>query len=437
VAIILKLYMDLGINGKMNKKKLLNKTTSSFLIFAVIILLVSAPAFYYISQWLYIYETDEVLLFHKDAFVKESLKNFTDEDIAAWNKYNHNVMIVPDIEVTKDSIFGKMVFDSIANEEEPFRIIYAPVTINGKKYTYTEKINLVEMEGMVFSVAGMFLFIIIILLTGIILLSKRTAEKIWKPFYNTLNQIHDFEIDKNKPPHFTPTDIDEFDRLNKSLEQLIEKNTVIYKSQREFVENAAHELQTPLALFQTKIDTLLQLELNKEQSHLVDSLSKDVSRLNRLNKNLLLLSKIDNEIYLEKNTIMLNDYIKKHLDFFTEQAKAKNLTIITEFISNLSINGNPALTEVLINNLFLNAIRHNEKNGKIIISTHDNVLTFLNTGQSKPLVIDKLFNRFSKLNPSSQGNGLGLAIIKKIADLNDWEISYSFYNDLHSFSVKF
>lgn len=421
----------------MNNKKLLQKTTNSFLLFAVIILLISAPLFYYISQWLYIYETDEVLHFHKGAFIKESHKDFTEQDIKAWNKYNHEVMIVPDMGVTKDSIVGKMIYDSIAAEKEPFRVLYAPVNINGKKYTYTERINLLEMEGMVFSIAGMFLFMIIMLLIGIIWISKATAAKIWSPFYNTLNQIQDFEIDKNKAPHFIPTDIDEFDRLNKSLERLIEKNTAIYKSQREFVENAAHELQTPLALFQTKIDTLAQMDLNQEQSILISSLNSDVSRLNRLNKNLLLLSKIDNESYLEKSTIVLNDYIKKHLDFFTEQASAKNLTIITEFTTTLSITGNPALTEVLINNLFLNAIRHNEKNGRIIITTLDNELTFLNTGQKTPLVIDKLFNRFSKTNPSSQGNGLGLAIIKKITELNHWQIHYSFYNEMHHFSVKF
>ncbi|MFG4001399.1 sensor histidine kinase [Flavobacterium aquidurense] len=421
----------------MNNKKLLQKTTNSFLLFAVIILLISAPLFYYISQWLYIYETDEVLHFHKGAFIKESHKDFTEQDIKAWNKYNHEVMIVPDMGVTKDSIVGKMIYDSIAAEKEPFRVLYAPVNINGKKYTYTERINLLEMEGMVFSIAGMFLFMIIMLLIGIIWISKATAAKIWNPFYNTLNQIQDFEIDKNKAPHFIPTDIDEFDRLNKSLERLIEKNTAIYKSQREFVENAAHELQTPLALFQTKIDTLAQMDLNQEQSILISSLNSDISRLNRLNKNLLLLSKIDNESYLEKSPIVLNDYIKKHLDFFTEQANAKNLTIITEFTTSLSITGNPALTEVLINNLFLNAIRHNEKNGRIIITTLDNELTFLNTGQKTPLVVDKLFNRFSKTNPSSQGNGLGLAIIKKITELNHWQINYSFNNELHRFSVKF
>ncbi|KIO54465.1 sensor histidine kinase [Flavobacterium hibernum] len=421
----------------MNNKKLLNKTTNSFLIYAIIILLISAPLFYLVSQWLYVYETDEVLHFHKGAFIKESHKDFTQKDIDLWNKYNNEVMIVPDMGVTKDSIVGKMLYDSIAKEKEPFRVLYAPVTINGKKYTYTEKINLLEMEGMVFSIAGMFLFIIIMLLIGIIWISKATAAKIWSPFYNTLNQIQDFEIDKNKPPHFIPTDIDEFDRLNKSLERLIEKNTAIYKSQREFVENAAHELQTPLALFQTKIDTLTQLDLNEEQSLLVASLNTDVSRLNRLNKNLLLLSKIDNESFLEKSDIVLNDYINKHLDFFTEQANAKNLTIITEFTSTLSLTGNPALTEVLINNLFLNAIRHNEKNGKIIITTLNNELIFANTGQNSPLKIEKLFNRFSKTNPSSQGNGLGLAIIKKITELNHWQINYSFQDNLHHFSVKF
>src|SRR6478609_2750903 len=173
-------------------KKLLHKTTSSFLAFAIIILLVSAPVFYYITDWLYIYETDEVLQFHKGAFVKESHQNFAEKDIENWNKYNHDVMIVADMGITKDSVFAKILFDSIANEKEPFRVIYAPVNINGKKYTYTEKISLVEMEGMVINIALMFLCIIIILLIGIIWISKISAAKIWKPFYNTLHQMHDF-----------------------------------------------------------------------------------------------------------------------------------------------------------------------------------------------------------------------------------------------------
>lgn len=179
------------------------------------------------------------------------------------------------------------------------------------------------------------------------------------------------------------------------------------------------------------------MELNKEQLHIVSTLNNDVARLNRLNKNLLLLSKIDNNSYLEQSPIVLNDYIKKHLDFFTEQAKSKNISITTEFSSDLEIIANPSLTEVLINNLFLNAIRHNEKNGTIHIQITNNQLIFSNTGHYASLKIEKLFNRFSKSNPSSQGNGLGLAIVKKITEINQWKIEYSFDKQLHIFNVHF
>jgi len=421
----------------MSNKKLLLKTTNSFLVYAVMVLLIAAPVFYYICQWLYVYETDEVLLFHKGAFIKESHKNYSAADIAAWNKYNPNISIGPDMGLNNDSIVGEMLLEAVANDKEPFRILYAPIDINGKRYTYVEKRNLVEMEGMVFSIAAMFLIIIIILLTGIIWISKKTASKIWKPFYNTLNQIENFEIDKNNPPNFIPTGIDEFERLNKSLERLIEKNTAIYKSQREFIENAAHELQTPIALFQTKLDTLQQLDLDKEQSLLVGSLNKDVYRLNRLNKNLLLLSKIDNEIYVEQDSFVLNEYIEKHLDFFTEQAKSRNLKINIDFKENLIVKGNSTLTEVLINNLFLNAIRHNIKDGLINIILENNTLKFTNTGSEIPLTEQNIFNRFSKVNPSSQGNGLGLAIIKKICNINHWNIRYIYNNNLHIFEITF
>lgn len=418
-------------------KKLLHKTTNHFLIFSVLVLLISAPIFYYVTDYLYIEETDESLILRKEEFIKDYLPAFKISDIPLWNKYNRNGSLIPSHSTAKDTLFFKSYFDKLENENEPYRQLNSPIFIQGKPYTYIARINLIEKTDLVESTAFMFLFVITILLLGVLLIAKISSKRLWEPFYNTLNQIQGFELDKNKTPSFISSEVDEFNQLNKSLSKLIEKNISVYQSQREFVENAAHELQTPLALFQTKIDSLLQLELNKDQSHLVDSLSKDVSRLNRLNKNLLLLSKIDNESYLEKRVIVLNDYIEKNLDFFTEQAKAKNISIITEFNFNLVINGNPALTEVLINNLFLNAIRHNEKNGKIIIRIQEDQLTFLNTGQQTPLAIEKLFNRFSKINPSSQGNGLGLAIIKKIAELNQWEIDYTFYEELHSFSVKF
>ncbi len=419
-------------------KKLLHKTSTVYLLFSVMLLIVSAPLFYYITESLYIEETDETLILHKNEFLKYSLPTLTTPEIQNWNKYNRNIKIEPFKNSGNDTIFYNSYYDTLDAETEPYRELNASILIDGNPYTYSARINLVETEDLMKSIAILFLVIISLLLVGLFVITKRLSINLWKPFYETLNQIEKFEIDKSNQPKLTDTNIDEFNRLNQSIEKLIERNTSIYNSQREFIENAAHELQTPLAVFQAKIDTLIQnADFTQEQYKMLSSLNDSVSRLNRLNKNLLLLSKMENDIYNEKQTINLNEAIEKHFDFFTEQAKAKNLIIKTEMKEAVAVKSNPVLAEILISNLFLNAIRHNVNDGQVLVILSNHSLTFSNTGQSQTLVANKLFNRFSKSNPSEQGNGLGLAIIKKIADLNNWKISYSFANNLHSFSLAF
>jgi len=117
--------------------------------------------------------------------------------------------------------------------------------------------NLVESSDLVKSIFSYFCFTEF-LLFGLFYINKRLSAKLWSPFYQIIEQIEKFEIDKSNLPQLPETDIEEFYRLNQSIGKLIEKNRAIYRNQREFVENAAHELQTPLALFQAKIDTLIQ-----------------------------------------------------------------------------------------------------------------------------------------------------------------------------------
>jgi signal transduction histidine kinase len=419
-------------------KKLLHKTSRVYLLFSAILFFVSAPLFYYFTTRLYIQETDETLILHKNEFLKYALPTLTTEEIQNWNKYNRNIKIVPFNNSKKDTIFYKSYFDTLDAETEPYRELNASVLIDGNFYTYSARINIVETEDLMESVALLFFVIISLLLIGLLAITKRLSRILWQPFNETLKQIEKFEIDKSNQPIFTKTDIEEFYRLNKSIANLIDKNTSIYRSQREFIENAAHELQTPLAIFQVKIDTLIQnSNFTEEQNKILSSLNDSVSRLNRLNKNLLLLSKMENDIYSKKQTINLNETIEKHFYFFLEQAEAKNLIIRTEIKDSVAVKSNPVLAEILINNLFLNAIRHNVSDGEVLVTLTNYSLVFSNTGQSQTLVTDKLFYRFSKSNPSEQGNGLGLAIISKIAELNNWQISYSFANNLHSFSIVF
>ena len=419
-------------------KKLLHKTSRAYLIYSVLILIISAPIFYYATERLYIKEADDTLLLHKKEFLKYTASTLKYADIPLWNRFNRNAKIDSVKQVTKDTLFFSSYYDTLDAEIEPYRKLNFPISIQGKLYTYSERINLVETEDLLKNIAILFFAIISILLFGLFFITKKLSLNLWKPFYKTLQQIESFEIDKTKQPDFAETDVEEFNRLNTSIQKLIERNTVIYKSQKEFIENAAHELQTPLAVFQAKIDTLIQRsDVTQEQSEILGSLNENVSRLNRLNKNLLLLSKMENDSYSDKQTISLTNYIQKNLDFFTEQAKAKSLIIKMELQKDFEIKSNPVLAEVLISNLFLNAIKHNIEGGQISIAMQENKLVFSNSGQPSPLNTDKLFKRFSKSNPSEQGTGLGLSIVKKIADINNWTVAYNYENNLHSFSILF
>ncbi|WP_417937295.1 sensor histidine kinase [Flavobacterium sp. ZB4R12] len=375
----------------------------------------------------------------KKEFVENSIPKLKENDIEVWNKLNRNVKINKNLKNLKeDTFFYKNYYDTLDVENEPYRVLISPVTINGKDYTFFARTNLVEKEDLILSVVILFILTITILLIGLFIITKRVSLTLWKPFYETLEQIEKFEIDKNLDPKLTVNNIEEFNRLNLAINKLIEKNTLIYKSQKEFIENAAHELQTPIAIFKGKLETLLQRsDVTEEQFEILDKLNDTATRLNRLNKNLLLLSKIESKQYNILEDVILNTVITNQLDFFREQAFAKNISITTNLESGTLIRTNPFLSEILISNLFLNTINHNITNGIINVVLEKNSLVFSNTGISKSLETNKLFERFSKVNPSSKRNGLGLSIIKKIADNNQWNVIYNFKDNLHIFEIRF
>lgn len=430
--------MEWVTNGKMTKK-LLHKTLRHYIIFSVVVMLLGVPLFFFISQWLYFHEADEALAVQKEEFVRFYVPQIKESEIAVFNKLNSDLHIEENKGgITKDTIYDRYFYNHMDKENEPFRILKSPVIINQKPYVFSVRANLVDDYELALITLGVFTIMILILLIGLFIITRRLSITLWKPFYATLEQIEQFEIDKNSNPKFASNNIEEFNRLNIALNKLIERNTLIYKSQKEFIENAAHELQTPIAIFKGKLETLLQRpDVTKEQFELLENLNDTTTRLNRLNKNLLLLSKIESKQYNVPEDIVLNDVITSQMEFFKEQAEAKNIQINTSLGINSIVKTNPFLAEILVKNLFLNSINHNIKDGTITIVLDEFSLVFSNTGESKSLETDKLFERFSKVNPSSKGNGLGLSIVRKIADNNNWKVQYSFEKNVHTFEIRF
>lgn len=419
-------------------KKLLQKTLNYYFIYAVIILILVGPIFYIVSNILYENDANEDLYVIKKQFDKFSKEDIKIDDIAIWNKFNHHVKIEKFNGITKDSLFDHTYYDELNKENEPFRVLNSPVKIENKWFTFTAKINMVEKENLIGSTAILFISLLLLLIIGFFIITKIISKQLWQPFYVALDKMEQFEIDKFTSIKLIQSTTEEFNRLNTIIDKLIYKNTNIYQSQREFIENAAHELQTPIAIFSGKIENILQRnDLNSEQFKLIDDLNNTTSRLVKLNKNLLVLSKIDSNVYSEVTMINLKEIIENQLEFFNEQALSKKITISTELSDKIIINTNHILAEMLISNLFLNAINHNIQNGQITVKLTNHALSFSNTGILDSLKTESMFERFSKSNPTSHGNGLGLSIIKKIIDVNHWKINYNFIDEKHTFEIVF
>ncbi len=105
-------------------------------------------------------------------------------------------------------------------------------------------------------------------------------------------------------------------------------------------------------------------------------------------------------------------------------------------MENVQLKSNQALTEILISNLLLNAVRYSENGSVITVKHTENELIISNNGSHK---LDKatLFERFKKMSTESKGSGLGLAIVKEICNNNGWQIEYEFENNQHHFGLKF
>ena len=419
-------------------KKLLQKTLHFYFIYSVLLLFTVGPVFYIASNILYEKDADEDLYAIRNQFNKFTKNDLKLTDVAVWNKFNRDVHLKKFNGLQKDSVFDHSYYDGLNKENEPFRVLHSPVKIENQWFTFSAKINMVEKENLLAGTVLLFITLLVLFIIGFFIITKIISTKLWQPFYAALDKMEQFEIDKSTTAPLIKSTTEEFARLNNVIEKLIHKNSSIFKIQREFIENAAHELQTPIAIFKGKLENILQRkDLNSEQFHLIYELINTTNRLVRLNKNLLVLSKIDSNAYDTIEKIRLNEIIESQLDFFNEQALSKKIIIDTELTEKVEINSNLILAEMLISNLFLNAINHNIANGQIVVKLTSNKLTFSNTGALLPLQTEKMFERFSKSNPTSKGNGLGLSIIKKIVDANKWKIDYSFSNGRHIFEIVF
>lgn len=419
--------------------RLLQRSLISYIIYSIIIILIAIPVFYLIINKMFLNDVDEALS-HSEKHLVYQLNKEPEENILKWNSPDGNIKIMHASDFSKkDEIRTVSLFDSLMREKEDFRELTSIVHIHGKPYEMILRMSLVDTEDLSQGVITTQIILLAVLLTGLIFLTLWQSKKIWKPFYTTLDKLKKFEIEKNTDMNLNNTKIYEFNELNKVITQLTDKNSRAYLQQKEFTANAAHELQTPLAIMQSKLELMMQEKnLSEEQVKHIQSLNQSITRMTKLNKGLLLLAKIENKQFKEIQPVDINLLIERVLQQAISHIQLKHIQVYESY-QETTIDANPVLTDILISNLINNAILHTASGGNIKIISGNGMVEISNSGEMLPFPAENLFHRFQKGNypKASGGNGLGLAIAKQICDTCHFHIRYRFENKKHYFTIRF
>lgn len=337
-----------------------------------------------------------------------------------------------------DTILLMQDADDQAPESEPVRMLISAFELNGDYYELKVANSLVEEDDLIQELFYDILWLYGCLLISIVVINQVVLRRLWKPFYDLLAQLRGFRLEKGKIPPKIQSQTREFNDLNSVVEDLLHHTTEAYEQQKQFIGNASHELQTPLAMIQNKLELFIEKgDLKESQYEDLAVVLKSLDRMIRLNRTLLFLTKIENAQGLENKPVSLNEVVEKVMVELEDIASFKEVNLNLNEYDTLSVEMDPELARVIVSNLLRNAIFYNSPQGKVWIEIADGSLKISNTGQKLSLDDQRVFNRFQKQKNQSEGTGLGLAIVKAIADLYGFGITYSFENSLHNFQVNF
>lgn len=416
--------------------KLLTRTVKNYLVYSVLLIILCTPLFYYSIHQLFIRDMDKVLLSHRNDFFSSitRIKSFTDLEL--FHLLNDEIVLKPVHGPIRDTLYTMDMYDSAAARWAPHRVYEQGATILGQDFRLQIRESMVSNSELIKAIMIIQVVVLTLLLIGLAIINQKLSKTIWGPFYLILDRLRKFRIDEDVQFSLPESATYEFRELSGAISYLIERSQAAYREQKEFTENASHELGTPLAICRSKLELLAQTkELTEEQAELVESLLESTDRITRLNKDLMLLSKIENRQFIESEEIDLRGMLTKALEAYNRQIEEKHLFLKFN-ISDGVVSANAALFELIVFNLISNAVRHAIQGGAVIINGTNEYLRISNDGP--PLQYpEKIFQRFHRESRSTLGSGLGLSIVKKACDVSGFRIEYKYFSGIHDFKVSF
>lgn len=421
--------------------KLANYLTLRLSFIFILILFIWSVVYFFI-QMKEIYDgIDEGLNNLKQELILEA--NKVPDFIENIERYDPLNLLVEEISheeaiQVKESYSTTNIYFESEEENEEVRMLTTAFlcTQNNKYYKVKFFTSTVESDDLVKNMFYLLSTLWVIMSFVLIITTQRIIYKSNKPFYTLLNKLKEFHLNETQMFDLPNTTISEYANLNQSIKELLEKNINVYAEQKNFIENASHELQTPIAIAISKLELMMSKEnLTQQQLEEMNSVINSLGRAKRLNSSLLLLSKIKNKQFIGNEIIDLFKISEDVIENFEALIQYKNISVNIEQNGTPRISMNQDLAYILMNNLIKNAIVHNIIGGNIDIQFYDKSIIISNNGEAIPDGLN-IFERYiSNSENVVQSSGLGLSIVKSIIDTYKIKISHKYSAGMHSITL--
>ena len=420
--------------------KLTTHAIRSLIAPLILIFVVWATAFYFILSEELIDEVDDQLEVYSEQIMRQWLAG---DSLPESHNGSNNTYYIRPVSPEEETISKgveyefKNIYVPSRLEEEPARVMHTLFHHeDGTCWRLTVMTPVYERNEVITTI----LTCTFALLAGMLLVVMAVFAWVFKrhtrPLYRVLNHLDNYTIG-NKQLLEEDTSVTEFQHLNSSVNACIERIEEAYEHERRFIGDASHELQTPLAICQNRIEMMMEDEtLTEAQLIELGKMQQTMSDLIRLNKTLLFLSKIENSQFVETTEININSLLHRQADTLSEVYESKGITLNIYEKGQWNIQANKELMTSLVSNLLRNAYLHNHPQGIIDIYIKEGTLSIANTSDEGAIDPDRLFDRFYKGNHNRRkSSGLGLSIVKAICESSELHVKYSFAQDKHIFTV--
>lgn len=420
--------------------KLLSYTYRKLALLLFLLMAVWGVLFYYAIIDEVVDETDDTLENYGEILMESALHDpsILETEGSLMSFYKFTPISEEEGRHYRQVFYDATVYIELEDEDEPVRVMCTAFRMpDGQYYELKLMISILErddmVEAMLWYLGALFLLFLICTSIGIQLVLKG----VFRPLHRLLDWLHCIQPGKEVPPLDNPTKIREFRQLSDAALDMGNRSYKAYEEQKQFIENVSHELQTPLAIVRGKVELLAESEgMTEQQMEQLDEIYATLGRAVKLNKSLLLLSRIENGQYTEMEDVSVDEILDELLPDLMDIYEHKQVRLIRKREEQpFIIRCNHSLAQILVSNLVKNSLLHNREGGELQVLTTPTSLVIKNTGDV-PLDGEKLFRRFYHgMDGKKDSTGLGLAIARSIALSSSLKLTYEWQDGMHTFRL--